>query len=543
MDFSNDRDYLAVPSRTFGTGTAYSISFWARVNSASRQWNMVLGQRGNTNFFVAANGQNNNLRWRSNNNASGTRQVDFNTGVNDTDWHHYVLVATSNRTLRLYLDGAVVSTSSSVQTGLIIDSIGAAYTDGDFDFQGQLDEVWIFDEALDATAVAGLYDGNDPGFDPPLSDPSVTQLIVILQAGQSNADGRAAPGDLPTAPINLQQEREEISFFYKVEGESATYGNLAPGLTETNGFGPEITLGDSLSRLYSGAPGSRVAIIKYANGGTNLSSQWKAGGDETTAGDGSEYRVFQETVNSGLSVLAARFPNAMISFGGMLWIQGESDGGSSNLWNAYEANLREFIGDIRATYGSGLPFFVSRLSAEQTAVSASGLAAIRQAQSTVANEDTRNFLIDTDGFGMKSDALHFDAEGQQAIGRATADLAAYALWREGFFSSAEIVSGLGDRARDADGDGFSNGLEFLASSDPLDQADTFRCTVSEAVSGALMIDYETSVLRAYAVQQLNLETLEWEEVLSVKRGTGELESRELPFSGETGIFRVSSDLP
>ena len=93
MRFSTDRDFLSIPSRTFGTGSPYSIAFWARVDDASRPWNMALGNQGNTNFFIAANGGSDNLRWRSNANASGTRTVDFPSGVNDTSWHHYVITA------------------------------------------------------------------------------------------------------------------------------------------------------------------------------------------------------------------------------------------------------------------------------------------------------------------------------------------------------------------------------------------------------------------------------------------------------------------
>lgn len=36
----------------------------------------------------------------------------------------------------------------------------ACLTCRDFDFHGQIDEMWIFDEALDATAVSNLYNFN-----------------------------------------------------------------------------------------------------------------------------------------------------------------------------------------------------------------------------------------------------------------------------------------------------------------------------------------------------------------------------------------------
>ncbi len=545
MNFSSDRDFLAIPSRTFGSGSAYSIAFWARVNDPARLWNMVIGERGNTNFFIAPNGQDDNLRWRSIITAGGTREVDFNSGVNDTDWHHYAIVATTTGNLSLYLDGALVSTSSNVRTGFILDTIGAAFTDGDFDFEGQLDEVWVFDEALDSSEVAGLFSSNDSEITAPdpMTDPLVTKLIVILQGGQSNADGRANPNGLPTTPINLREEREEIPFFYNIEGGNPTLGNLAPGLSESNQFGPEITLGDSLDRIYRAEAGTKIAIIKYANGGTNLFSDWQAGGDNTTSGDGPDYVVFQQTVTSGLSALSTRFPNATIHYGGMLWVQGESDTINSSVSNAYEANLREFIADIRATYGENLAFFVSRLSTAQTRLEAADLAIVRDAQDTVAEEDSRNFLLDTDSFGMKSDDLHFDSAGQQAIGRAAAELAAYVLWRDEHFSAAQIISGLGDFNEDADGDGRSNEQEFLGNSNPLSSNILFESRVLLNQEQSLVIEYETSVLRSYTIQRLDLTTLDWVNLAPIARGSGNLESPELPFDEETGIFRILTRLP
>ena len=36
MNFSEDRDYVEIPSKTFGTGTAYTITFWAADSSCQR---------------------------------------------------------------------------------------------------------------------------------------------------------------------------------------------------------------------------------------------------------------------------------------------------------------------------------------------------------------------------------------------------------------------------------------------------------------------------------------------------------------------------
>ena len=156
MDFSDDRDYVAVPSLTFGSTLDYTISFWAQKDDAARDWNMVLGQRDVTTFFIAPRGSANNfLRWRSSD-SSAARQQDFSV-TSDTDWHHYAIVA-SGTTISLYLDGGLVSSGTGKQTGFIVDTIGDAYVAAnDFDFQGRIDEVWILDEAADSTTISNLY--------------------------------------------------------------------------------------------------------------------------------------------------------------------------------------------------------------------------------------------------------------------------------------------------------------------------------------------------------------------------------------------------
>ncbi len=79
------------------------------------------------------------------------------------------------------------------------------------------------------------------------SGQTVTTVRIYLLGGQSNADGRASTAELPTSPTNLQQPQADVDFFYKVQGGTATLTTLRPGLSETSGFGPEITLGRSLA--------------------------------------------------------------------------------------------------------------------------------------------------------------------------------------------------------------------------------------------------------------------------------------------------------
>lgn len=415
MNFSTDRDYLAIPSKTFNSGS-YSIAFWAKKapgdTGGAADWDMVIGQRDNINFFVALNDVNGTgLRWRGSD-RTADRQADFAV-PKDYQWHHYALVA-SGTTMSMYLDGEFFGSKTGLQTGFVLNTIGEAYTaSAHYDFNGQLDEVWIFDESLDADAVRGLYESNTVSPPPP---PVVNRVRIVLLGGQSNADGRAAVSGLPT---NLQSPQSDVDLYYRVEGKSGALTTLRPGLSETSQFGPEITLGRGLADAHAQETGTRVAIIKYANGGTNLHTQWKAGGDATTSGDGPEYVAFQQTVTPALSALAAKYPQATLELDAMVWMQGESDATSTGA-SAYQANLAAFIADIRATYGASLPFVIGRLSDQQTAINATYRNQVRTAQENVAAASPITSFVSTDGFGMNGDNLHFSAVGQQSLGSAFA---------------------------------------------------------------------------------------------------------------------------
>jgi hypothetical protein len=241
-------------------------------------------------------------------------------------------------------------------------------------------------------------------------------IQVYLQGGQSNADGRASTSGLPTSPVNLQQPQADVAFFFHTEGSAhaldRTLTTLRPGQSETNGFGPEITFGRDMADYFSGTPSVSVAIIKYGNGGTNLHTQWKAGGDATTTGDGSEYVIFQDTVTAGLAAIAAANPGNTVMIAGMIWMQGESDNNTAANASAYQANLTSFIADVRATYGANLPFVIGEIAVNG---GNSNTATIRAAQAAVAAADSFTGFVDVDTFGMQ-DNLHFSPAGQMSLG-------------------------------------------------------------------------------------------------------------------------------
>lgn len=515
----------------FTETSPWTATWWAKRGEIGANKGMVMGLAASTVDFIWLNDNFTGLRFRSSANAT----FDFTT-PKDQEIRHYALVADGAGNLSLYLDG-ILSQTLTGNTSFAMDSIGKAYptTSLHYNFQGTLDEVHVFNTALSAGQIETLYDEEKPGL-------PVTRLRIVLVAGQSNADGRAVVTELPTSPVNLQIPQDDVDLFYKVEGGTATLTTLRPGLTETSQFGPDILLGRRLADLHLSETGTRVAIIKYANGGTSLATHWKAGGSATTTGDGVDYVTFQQTVTQGLAALAAAYPLATLDLQSIVWLQGESDA-VSGLSAAYEANLTTFIADVRATYGASLPFVIARLSSAQTALTTTHLDAVRAAQDAVVAADPRTAIFSTDSFGIKTDNLHFNGSGQQSIGSAFAEETAYYEWMIDTFSPADIDAGLAEPNADRDGDGQSNRTEFLGASNPLSGTSGFKTTVDLSVPGAVSIAYPSSVSRVYSVERLNETNLNWETVLPALQGTGGTVVRAIGAPETRGIFRVRSDLP
>lgn len=256
-------------------------------------------------------------------------------------------------------------------------------------------------------------------------------LRVVLLGGQSNADGRAAGSGLPA---HLQQPQDNVPFYHHTHNASANGDSslgrlttLRPGATQmpAGGFGPEISLGYHLSRSIETTPRTRLAIIKYARGGTNLHTQWKAGGDSSVTNDGAVYQTFQRVVRNGISRLGGAFPDARIGIAAIVWIQSGSDITSGAAESAaYGDNQRAFIHDVRLTFRPNLPFYLAKVSDQAVAHSdPSGpnyqnYLLVRAGQEAVAGDTPGVHLLDFDGpaYPVLGDGLHFTAGGLLNIG-------------------------------------------------------------------------------------------------------------------------------
>ena len=120
---------------------------------------------------------------------------------------------------------------------------------------------------------------------------------------------------------------EQAIIFYrnpKTEGEGwqplSPKFSLAPKKYKGETFGMEIGFAQSMIKKQ---PGTKLAIIKGSQGGTNLRSDWKPGIKGDSESQGPLYREFIKTIQTAIDKLAKRGDTFTIR--GFLWHQGESD--------------------------------------------------------------------------------------------------------------------------------------------------------------------------------------------------------------------------
>jgi hypothetical protein len=177
-------------------------------------------------------------------------------------------------------------------------------------------------------------------------------------------------------------------------------------------FGVEVSLGHKLADTLWGD----IRIVKLATGGSSLSDQW-------APVSGVLYQELKKNVDEALASL----PD-VVSVSGMFWIQGERDSRDSddgiNPAINYEVNLTNLISSYRRDFNNReMPFIIGKIHASLD--TSPGyypyVELVRTAMEKVAFNDDLVGIVDTDGFPLKDDAIHFNSEGVIAFGNGLAE--------------------------------------------------------------------------------------------------------------------------
>ncbi|MEO1568345.1 MAG: DUF2793 domain-containing protein [Pseudomonadota bacterium] len=251
--------------------------------------------------------------------------------------------------------------------------------------------------------------------------PLVANCVIL--AGQSNAEGRALISNLSSTqkakrfPAVLiadhrggtRKAPRELAFGINHNPSASQLGPEIGAALRHNDFGHGLL---GLCKITKGSTWLAPSTV----GGVPSNSTWNVGED-----------IFTGTTHTQLLPDLWSFQQRMLEQGigprlrAFWWMQGENDAISTAQSAGYQSHLQGLWDHVKAQCNqSGLDqIVVARIRDTDPAADAIAVAEVRAAQAAfVAANPGEATLIDTDGFSMQSDAVHFDAPGQVALGDA-----------------------------------------------------------------------------------------------------------------------------
>ena len=166
LDFDGTNDWVTMGDATILDGSnTFTISTWIKFDTlpASGYRAVVVSKDEAYELYVRNYSNDIKIYLRLNN---GTVDLTGATGMVVDTWYHLVAVHNSGGT-DIYLDGVAVSTGLGSQVtinntadSLVLGSREAVGTN--YAFNGLIDEVAIFNAALDANAISAIYNSGEP---------------------------------------------------------------------------------------------------------------------------------------------------------------------------------------------------------------------------------------------------------------------------------------------------------------------------------------------------------------------------------------------
>lgn len=217
FDGSDDRVDLPENMFDFMTTGDFTVSFWMKTTSSSRGTIFYPNGNADTRFEFDRNGNNKaNFQIFS---GDGAQVVSSNSQVNDGNWYHVVGTYNANSNeMKLFLDGSSQGKASDDNPRSVSrdNAIGYDAANNNRHFNGEVDEVRIFDRALSKQEIQQLYQGEGSRVGGPVGSTWVegSGLHWIDQNGFERAFGGVDTGNSPSGASLGSTWLEDSSLTY-----------------------------------------------------------------------------------------------------------------------------------------------------------------------------------------------------------------------------------------------------------------------------------------------------------------------------------------
>lgn len=255
------------------------------------------------------------------------------------------------------------------------------------------------------------------------SGPGITDVEVMLLAGQSNMSGRAEP-----APTGILDRRVFQFGAHHREIEPAT------GVLDMHDTPRGLSYALLFARDYVAQlpKSSAVLLVPGAHGNTGFTTTsleppppgyrtsegtWQV--SLTGPGISLYDRLLQQT--AAAIIAAHEYFRATVTVRALLWHQGEIDALNGIGEAAYRSHLEALIHGVRAHVDDpGLPVLIGGMSPDWMQMTLES-APVHRAQLRVACTDPRaSFVAGLPGTGRSGDVVHYGREGVEHLGSRTA---------------------------------------------------------------------------------------------------------------------------
>lgn len=277
------------------------------------------------------------------------------------------------------------------------------------------------------------------------------EYLTFFLGGQSNMDGYGYVNELPDE-LKIQQDvmifHGNGVFANQPDGGVGVWTKLKPGHgtgfssngtvnNYSNRFGSELSFAATISKQF---PGKKIAIIKYAVGGTGLHLKTGYGNWSPDFRDGAgnnQYDFALNAINNAYAVsdIDGDGTADTLKPAGIIWMQGEADAHTSeSSANAYLSNLSRLMGLLRAALRKDdVPIVLGKITDSEMGEEdiMPFIKRVHLAQQMFVEQDVcAAYMTQSDSYGYNpKDAWHYNSAGYVNMGNDFATVYAKLLKR------------------------------------------------------------------------------------------------------------------
>ena len=297
--FNGSSSYITANKSMFGTGDGvanlWSISLWFKTDGSVTASRTLVGTKGGSTqsgffLYMITGGQ---IRYYEGNTSTNSQQLTTTTSYDDGNWHNVVITRSGTTDVfTMYIDGAEViapTTMTNPHTSHNFNlHIGRYPASATFFWDGSIDQVRIFDSALDAAAVENLYNEK--------SEINTSNFETVLYQGNSGSQYVSNVGFKPDLVwMKCRNVSKDHRLYDSIRG---TTHFLEPNNTDSEG-----TASTSLTSFNANGFTLGAASTSNSNNDNFVAWCWKAGGDAVDNTNGNPTSQVSANQDAGFSVV------------------------------------------------------------------------------------------------------------------------------------------------------------------------------------------------------------------------------------------------